>query len=478
MLDSNLENGRTQRNDTPKWLLRKYDVAAPRYTSYPAIPHWGEASPAQVEAWIGEKSPQPQGSLSLYVHIPFCASRCLYCGCFVIITSKREQAALYVEAVKKEMRIVRGHLPGDPAPVSQFHLGGGTPTFLSPGQLEGLLAEARSLFPFQQEAEMGIEIDPRTVDEAYLRRLRKMGINRISLGVQDFDEKVMRTVNRLQTFEQVEALVTAGRRMGFHSINFDLIHGLPGQTEASFSSTLEQVRQLAPDRLAIYNYAHLPEIFPHQRRLPVEDLPDADTRIALIGLARRKLEDWGYLQIGLDHFARPGDELSLALKSGTLRRNFMGYTTQAGTDQLAFGVSAISEYHRSFWQNEKKLIAYYRTVDAGQLPVVRGICLNDEDLLRKHVISSLFCRGRIDYEAIGRQFDVDFESFMADELEALKPMANDGLIAWDAGGLRVTKLGRLFLRNIAMVFDPYFRREGARREGARRKGAQRYSRAV
>lgn len=463
MPDQNKHSEKLQPDDTPDWMLRKYDVAAPRYTSYPSIPYWGETTPAQVEAWIGEKMPHPHGSLSLYVHVPFCSKRCFYCGCFVIVTSKREQAALYVEAVKKEMRIVREHLPGAPAPVTQFHLGGGTPTFLDPDQLESLVDAAREEFPFQKKPEMGIEIDPRTVNGAYLRRLQKMGFNRISLGVQDFDEKVMRAVNRRQTYEQVEALVVEGRKLGFRGINFDLIYGLPEQTGETFLRTLEQVKQLAPDRLAIYNYAHLPEIFPHQRRLSTGNLPDADAKIILIGLARRKLEQWGYLQIGLDHFARPDDELALALGSGTLRRNFMGYTTQAGTDQLAFGVSAISEYHRSFWQNEKKLISYYRTVNAGRLPVVRGICLNDEDLMRKHVIASLFCQEAISYEEFAQRFDVDFESFMAEELEALRPMADDGLIIRDAGGLRVTKRGQLFLRNIAMVFDPYLKRDGAHR---------------
>ena len=460
----------SQPDDTPEWMLRKYDVAAPRYTSYPSTPYWGKVSPAQVEAWIGEKTMQPHTSLSLYVHIPFCASRCLYCGCFVVVTSKKEQAGLYKEAVKKEMRIVRDHLAGKPAPVSQFHLGGGTPTFLTADQLQDLVAEARALYPFQREPEMGIEIDPRTVDAAYLKRLREMGFNRISLGVQDFDEGVMRAVKRMQTYEQVEKLVEAGRRLGFGSINFDLIYGLPGQTAETFARTLEQVRQLTPDRLAIYNFAHLPELFPHQRKMPAGHLPDADMKISLIGLARRKLQEWGYLQIGLDHFALPNDELAVALREGTLRRNFMGYTTQAGTDQLAFGVSAISEFHRSFWQNEKKLSRYYRTMKEGCLPVVRGMCLNDEDLLRKRVISSLFCQQRIDYRELAGRFSVDFETFMAEELEALRPMAEDGLVVRDGTGLRVTRRGQLFLRNIAMVFDPYLRREGAQ--------PMRFSRAI
>jgi len=452
---------RIAHDETPEWLLRKYDVAAPRYTSYPSIPYWGEASAGQVEAWLGEKTPHPRGSRSLYVHIPFCSSRCLYCGCFVVVTSRKEQADLYVEAVKKEMRIVREHLSGPPAPVTQFHVGGGTPTFLTADQLEDLAATAREIFPFPARPEMGIEIDPRTVDAAYLKRLWEMGFNRISLGVQDFDEQVMRAVNRLQTYEQVARLVEAARGLGFSGINFDLIYGLPEQTTQTFERTMEQVRRLAPHRLAIYNYAHLPDLFPHQRRMPVERLPDADGKIALIRLARRMLGGWGYRQIGLDHFALPGDELAVALREGTLRRNFMGYTTQAGTDQLAFGVSAISEFHRSFWQNEKKLIRYYRAVDEGRLPVVRGICLNDEDLLRKEVIANLFCRGRIDYEDVARRHDVDFETYMAEELEALRPLAEDGLVARDAAGLRVTPRGRLFLRNIAMVFDPYLRREGA-----------------
>ena len=457
-------------DDTPEWLLRKYDVAAPRYTSYPSIPFWGEATPGQVGAWVGEKPRLPDASLSLYMHIPFCFNRCFYCGCFVIVTSKMEQAELYADALKQEMRLVRDHMGQSPAPVTQFHLGGGTPTFLSPDQMEELVEAARALYPFGADPEMGIEIDPRTVDNAYLLRLRKMGFNRISLGVQDFDERVMRAVNRVQPYAQVAALVAEGRRLGFASINFDLIYGLPEQTPESFLRTLELVRGLSPERLAIYNYAHLPELFPHQRRIAVESLPDTDGRNQLIRLARYKLGAWGYQQIGLDHFALPGDELALAHRRGTMRRNFMGYSTQAGTDQLAFGVSAISEYHRSFWQNEKKLISYYRAVAEGRLPAVRGICLTDEDMLRKEVISALFCRGSIDYEEVRRRFGIDFKSYMACELEELGLMEADGLVELDATGLRVTARGQLFLRNIAMVFDSYLRREGVQ--------PARFSRAV
>ncbi len=456
-------------DDTPISLLRKYDVSAPRYTSYPSIPFWGTTTSEEVTGWLGKTQAGKDDSLSLYVHIPFCRSRCFYCGCYVVITTKNEQATSYVETVKAEMRLVRQRI-SDPGAVRQFHLGGGTPTFITPDEMTGLVGTARELFPFETEPEMGIEIDPRTVDGEYLARLRELGFNRISMGVQDFDESVMRTVNRDQPFEMVAALVRRGRELGFRGINFDLIYGLPGQTEATFTSTLEQVRELGPDRLAVYNYAHLPRIFPYQRRLDSAALPGAEEKLALMQLTRRKLGEWGYLTIGMDHFARPEDDLAVAFHEGTMRRNFMGYTTQAGTDQLAFGVSAISEYQGSFWQNEKKLNRYRQTVAAGDLPVERGLLLSSEDLLRKAVIAHLFCQSWVGFAEMERRFGVSLQRHMATELESLREFEEDGLVKLEPDGLRVTPRGRLLLRNIAMVFDPYLRRE--------KGGAPLFSRAV
>jgi oxygen-independent coproporphyrinogen-3 oxidase len=443
---------------TPNWLLRKYDVSAPRYTSYPSIPFWGKTTPDQVTEWLGGTSDAADNSLSLYLHIPFCVSRCFYCGCFVVVTSKREQATHYVEALKSEMRLVRERL-ADTGQVRQFQLGGGTPTFITQDEMADLVGAARELFPFEADPEIGIEIDPRTVDGEYLGRLRELGFNRISLGVQDFNDKVMRTVNRMQPFELVEGLVGHGRRLGFRSINFDLIYGLPEQSEESFSRTLDQVRELSPDRLAVYNYAHLPRLFPYQRRFDPETLPGPEEKLALIQLARQKLGEWGYQAIGMDHFAKPDEDLSVAFREGTMRRNFMGYTTQAGTDQLAFGISAISEFHRSFWQNEKKLNRYHESIAAGRLPVERGIYLSEEDLLRKAVISGLFCQGWVGYAEMSERFDVAFKPHMAGEIEALRPLAEDGLVELAPEGIRVTARGQLLLRNIAMVFDPYLRRD-------------------
>ncbi|MCZ6626790.1 MAG: oxygen-independent coproporphyrinogen III oxidase [SAR324 cluster bacterium] len=460
------------RDDTPDWLLRKYDVSAPRYTSYPSIPFWRPTTSEEVTGWLGEPSGTRDNSLSVYVHIPFCVSRCFYCGCNVVVTSKREQATSYIEALKTEMRLVRERtlVPQESGLVRQFQLGGGTPTFITPDEMADLVNTVRELYPFEAEPEMGIEIDPRTVNRNYLTRLRELGFNRISLGVQDFDGKVMGAVNRAQTFELVAELMAHGRKLGFRSINFDLIYGLPEQREATFARTLEQVRELAPDRLAIYNYAHLPRIFPYQRRFDPETLPGPEEKLALIQMARRRLDEFGYHSIGMDHFALPGDDLAVAFREGSMRRNFMGYATQAGTDQLAFGMSAISEFHRSFWQNEKKLIRYYRAVDEGRLPVVRGIRLNEEDLLRKQVIENLFCRGGIEYEELRHRFGIEFKSYMACELEALGSMEADGLVELNATGLQVTARGQLFLRNISMVFDPYLRKE----EG----GSPQFSRAL
>lgn len=438
-------------------LLERHDVAAPRYTSYPAIPFWGETTPEAVSEWLGEAPAEGERSLSLYTHIPFCTHRCYYCACLVVITPQKEQSVRYLEALKTEIRLVADKLKA-PGPVTQFHLGGGTPTFLSPEQMRDWVETTRSLFSFDDQAEISLEVDPRTVNGDYLAALKDMGFNRISLGVQDFDEGVMEAVGRVQPYEMVAKVVEQARKLAFDSVNFDLIYGLPKQTAKTFETTLERVKTLMPDRLAIYNYAHLPDTHPHQDKMDPATMPDTQEKTRIFLLARETLMDVGYHPIGLDHFSLPEDDLTQAYGAGTMRRNFMGYSTQAGTDMLAFGLTAISEFGRGFWQNEKKLINYYRQLEAGLLPVVRGLPLSTDDLLRKGLISRLFCQGKINFAEIEARYGVSVPQQMEAELKALQTLAADGLVELSPEEIQVTGLGQLFLRNIAMVFDAYLKK--------------------
>jgi oxygen-independent coproporphyrinogen-3 oxidase len=433
-------------------LLAKYDSAVPRYTSYPPIPYWGAVDGETVHGWLAEPRPDADASLSLYTHIPFCRSRCHYCGCFVIITPHQEPAERYLSALHREMERVAEPL-GPGRPVRQYHLGGGTPNFISPAAMARLVEQARSLFHFLPDVEMSIEVDPRHLTPAEVKHLRALGFNRLSLGVQDFDETVQAGINRREPYDHVREIVEAARAEGFLSVNFDLIYGLPHQTRERFRHTVERVLGLAPDRLALYNFAYLPQAFPHQRKMDAEALPDKEEKLAIFLTARELFTGNGYQAIGLDHFARHDDELAVAYRAGTMRRNFMGYTTQAGTDLLAFGVSGISEYNGRFWQNEKKLVAYQRQVEAGAIPAVRGMALSAEDLLRQAVVAHLFCQGVVDFSALGRRFQLDPTVHFAPERAALAPFAADGLVRWEGERLLVTGPGQFFLRNIAVLFD-------------------------
>ena len=433
-------------------LLAKYDSAAPRYTSYPPIPYWGSLDGTAVAGWLAEPREADDTSLSLYTHIPFCRNRCHYCGCFVVITPHQEPAERYLGAVHREMEMVAARL-GPGRPVRQYHLGGGTPNFISREAMERLVRHARELFHFEDDVEMSIEVDPRHLSPAELKHLRALGFNRLSLGIQDFDEEVQAGVNRVEPYEHVRMLVAAAREEGFAGINFDLIYGLPHQNRERFRRTVERVLTLAPDRLALYNFAYLPQAFPHQRKMDAEALPDSEEKLAIFLTARDLFLANGYQAIGLDHFAREDDELARAYRAGTMRRNFMGYTTQAGTDLLAFGVSGISEYNGRYWQNEKKLVGYERTVEAGEIPVIRGLLLDAEDRLRQAVVADLFCQGVVDFAALGARFGMDVRGHFAQELGLLEPLHADGLIELSDSQLVVTELGQFFLRNIAVVFD-------------------------
>jgi oxygen-independent coproporphyrinogen-3 oxidase len=441
------------RIDIPQALLERFDVPAPRYTSYPPIPYWPNVDAAQWERWVAR--PQANGSsLSLYVHIPFCRARCTYCACFVIVTGRQDVAERYAQTVCRELELV-GSRVGSGAPARQFHLGGGTPTFLSRASIAALLESARRQFAFDRNAELSIEVDPRTIGEEGLGWLRELGFNRLSLGIQDFDETVQRAVNRVQPFAQVRALMAEARSQAFLSVNFDLIYGLPHQSRATFERTLEQVLELAPDRLALYNYAHLPEAMPHQHKIDPAALPDRDEKLEIFQTARERLMGAGYAAIGLDHFARPEDDLARAHRDGSLQRNFMGYTTQAGSGLLAFGVSAISDWNGVFWQNEKKLSRYTRAVEAGTAPVVKGLALTEDDRLRRAIIGSLFCGGKVNFAELGVSFHLDVRSALREELAALESLQALGLVKLDQDRIEVTDRGQYFLRNIALVFDAY-----------------------
>jgi oxygen-independent coproporphyrinogen-3 oxidase len=395
-----------------------------------------------------------QPPLSLYVHIPFCESLCYYCACNKIITKHKERAAEYLRYLRKEVELHTRHL-GRGQAVSQLHLGGGTPTFMSDEELRQLMALLREHFKFVPGGEYSVEVDPRTVDEQRLAVLAELGFNRLSFGVQDFDPAVQKVVHRIQPADQVFALVEASRRLGFESVNVDLIYGLPLQTPESFDRTLAQVNRLRPDRIALYAYAHLPERFKPQRRIHVEDLPAGAAKVAMLSRSLDALTEAGYVYIGMDHFALPDDALAVAKRQGRLHRNFQGYSTQADCDLIALGVSSIGRIGSTYSQNAKTMEAYVDLLDQGHLPVVRGLALTRDDLIRRSVIMALMCQGHLQYEAINLAWLVDFKTLFAQELTQLEAMQAQGLVQLSESGIQVTAMGWFFVRGVAMVFDRY-----------------------
>ena len=395
-----------------------------------------------------------QPPLSLYVHIPFCESLCYYCACNKIITKHKERAADYLKYLSKEVELHTLHL-GRGQSVSQLHLGGGTPTFMSDDELRQLMALLREHFKFVPGGEYSVEVDPRTVDEQRLAVLAELGFNRLSFGVQDFDPAVQKAVHRIQPAEQVFALVEASRRLGFESVNVDLIYGLPLQTPESFDRTLSQVNRLRPDRIALYAYAHLPERFKPQRRIHVQDLPPAGDKLVMLSSAMRVLMAAGYVYVGMDHFALPTDALAVAKRQGRLHRNFQGYSTQPDCDLIALGVSSIGRVGATFSQNVKTLDEYYDLLNQGRLPVARGMALSRDDLVRRTVIMALMCQGSVLFESIELSHLVDFKKYFDAELQTLRGMQDQGLVVLDELGIHVTELGWFFVRGVAMVFDRY-----------------------
>jgi oxygen-independent coproporphyrinogen-3 oxidase len=434
-------------------LLRRFDIPGPRYTSYPTADRFVEAfSAADYGQALAQRATGSALPLSLYVHIPFCESLCYYCACNKIITKHHSRSAVYLRYLGREIDLHTQQL-GQGQTVTQLHLGGGTPTFLSDEELAELMAMLRRSFILAPGGEYSIEVDPRTVDAARLRTLSGLGFNRLSFGVQDFDPDVQKAVHRIQPFAQVQALMAQARELAFDSINVDLIYGLPLQTPESFARTLEQVLALRPDRIALYAYAHLPERFKPQRRIHSADLPGAGAKLAMLAQSLAAFGGAGYVYIGMDHFALPDDALAVAKRQGRLHRNFQGYSTQPDCDLIGLGVSAIGRIGATYSQNAKTMDEYCDHLDQGRLPVVRGLALNRDDLARRAVIMALMCQGRVIFESMEQAWLLDFRSYFAAELEQLHGLADAGLVLLDESGIEVTAQGWFFVRAVAMVFD-------------------------
>jgi oxygen-independent coproporphyrinogen-3 oxidase len=437
-------------------LIKKYDKSGPRYTSYPTAPQFTADYNADTLSRCIRRSnmeviPRP---LSLYVHIPFCNTICYYCACNKIITKSKEQTEEYLELLDKELALLAPMFDRD-RELEQLHLGGGTPTFLNDDQLIRLMKIIEDHFHIADDCEMSIEIDPRKASDDTIRLLTNIGFNRISLGVQDFDEKVQEAVNRVQSHELVRDRLQAARDAGVLSVNMDLIYGLPFQSPETFSVTLDQIIELRPDRLSVFNYAHLPERFKPQRRINEQDLPSPAQKLEIFKITMEKLQRAGYVYIGMDHFALESDSMVKAQREGTLQRNFQGYSTHADTDLIGIGVSSISSICDSYSQNSGDYDSYRQSILDGKLPVVRGLVMNDEDKLRKQVITQLICHFCLDIESVEKYWDINFWSYFAEQRHLLRAMAEDGLLTVDEKSIQVQPKGRLLIRNICMVFDQY-----------------------
>ena len=446
-------------------LLRRYDVAGPRYTSYPTADRFVEAFTADdyAQALTMRRGGAAAMNLplSLYVHIPFCESLCYYCACNKIITKHHDRAAPYLRYLSREVDLHTAQI-GLGQTVSQVHLGGGSPTFLSDDELRELMTMLRRNFTFAPGGEYSIEVDPRTIDASRLDTLAELGFNRLSFGVQDFDPAVQKAVHRVQPAEQVFALVAAARERGFESINVDLIYGLPQQSPESFDRTLAQVNELRPDRIALYAYAHLPERFKPQRRIATVSLPSGAAKVSMLSRSLAAFMGAGYVYVGMDHFALPEDALAVAKRQGRLHRNFQGYSTQPDCDLIGLGVSSIGRIGATYSQNAKSMEEYCDLLDQGRFPVVRGLALSRDDLVRRAVIMALMCQGELQFESINLAYLVDFQSYFAKELEALADLSDQGMVTVDSAGIQVTAQGWFFVRAVAMVFDRYLQTDRTR----------------
>jgi oxygen-independent coproporphyrinogen-3 oxidase len=442
---------------TPE-LLARFDVPGPRYTSYPTADRFVEAF--READYLTALEQRRAGlvaaalPLSLYVHIPFCESLCYYCACNKIITRHHERSAPYLQYLTREVDLQRSRL-GQNRIVSQLHLGGGTPTFFNDAELTSLMRMLGERFDFMPGGEYSIEIDPRTIDAQRLATIKGLGLNRLSLGVQDFDPAVQKAVHRIQPYERVAELTAQARQIGFDSINMDLIYGLPRQTPESFRRTLAQVTGLRPDRIALYAYAHLPARFKAQRRIVAEELPPPPDKVGMLAAALAAFEGAGYVYIGMDHFALPDDALAIAKREGKLHRNFQGYSTQPDCDLIGLGVSAIGKIGATYSQNAKTLEEYQDALDHGHLPVARGLAVSRDDLVRRTVIMALMCQGQVDFQAVEMAHLIRFRDYFARELQQIEPLVRDGLVELVGEGIRLTEMGWFFVRGVAMVFDRY-----------------------
>lgn len=451
-------------------LIRNFDVPGPRYTSYPTADRFSDAFDATaLEQQLAKRAVGGiERSLSLYFHIPFCNTVCFYCGCNKIVTKDRSVASRYVDYLIREMDLQLAHLTGH-RDAAQIHFGGGTPTFLPASEMRRLMNAIRERFPFKRGGEFSIEVDPRKIDAASVAMLSEVGFNRMSIGVQDFDPLVQAAVNRVQSLDETLSVLTAARRFGFKSVSMDLIYGLPHQTVERFDRTLDIVLSMQPDRLALYSYAHLPARFMPQRRISNEDLPTPEVKLDILARAVARLSSHGYSYIGMDHFAKPDDELAIAQRRGSLHRNFQGYSTHADCDLLAFGVSAIGNVAGAYAQNEKDLLPYYAAIDRGDLPVMRGWVQDQDDLMRQSIIQSLMCHFELSFEAIEQSFGILFKDYFAPELARMASLEEAGLVRLEEGWLMVTPAGRFLVRVVAMNFDKYLQAN---------KPVQRYSRVI
>lgn len=450
-------------------LLDKYDRPGPRYTSYPTVPQWRtDFTEDDYRAALDRGRSRGERALAMYVHIPFCTERCHYCGCNVVISKKPGVVPAFLEHVDAELALVADAL-GAGQELVQLHWGGGTPTYLSVADIERLHGFIANRFQFAAGAEIAIEADPRVTTQEQIQALRSLGFNRISMGVQDLDPVVQQAIGRNQTRAQTQQMYERCRQIGFAGINFDLIYGLPGQTAAGWEKTVRDVIAMGPDRLAVYSYAHLPESLKHQARMDAATIPAPEDKLRLAAIARDRFAEAGYLSIGMDHYARPDDELSRALRDRRLHRNFMGYTTIADSEAIGIGPSAISYIGDAFAQNEKRLFKYYRRLDENRFATAAGLHLSDDDLVRRWVIEQLMCNLRLSFHELTERFGIVFDDYFEAEIAALEPLQRDTLLERTEHGIEISPVGQVFVRNIAMIFDAYL---------GKQKSGVRYSRTV
>jgi len=438
-------------------FLAKYNRPGPRYTSYPTAPLWNDSFGPADHKKVLEEAEAAKTPVSLYMHIPFCESLCLFCACNVIIQKDKNVAPPYLDVLKREMHHISRNVSKNRR-VVQFHWGGGTPTYLTPEQIEDLFGFTREHFRFAPDSEIGIEVDPRVTSRQHLETLRKLGFNRLSMGIQDFQPDVQKAVHRIQPFEMTRDLLFAARELGFDSINVDLIYGLPYQTPDTFAHTVDQIIGLAPDRIALFSYAHVPWLKKQQGSFAAH-LPEGMEKFEIFRTGLLKFLAAGYLYIGMDHFAKPGDELAVSQQNRTLHRNFQGYTTKAGADLYGMGITAISGIQDAYAQNFRDIPSWEKAVAERGLATMRGYQLSEEDRLRRAVISRLLCHTVVIKNEISREFGIDFDDYFAEELRRLDTPRQDGLVLLERGEIRATWLGRIFIRNLAMVFDPYLEKQ-------------------